>query len=173
MQLKTVNLPGKRLAGLVCKTTTVEGRNLKDVPAFWRDYIEGGGMKKLSGEAFVKDRRHYGVWFHEDPVTRMLEYFIGLEAGKDDPVPPYYEVRELRPASYMVFSSFPPAADGPELIVAVQKTYARIYGEWIPRLGCDLNVLASDFELYDERVWTGAGKVCDIYIPVIPQTLRQ
>jgi predicted transcriptional regulator YdeE len=173
MQVKTVTLPGKRLAGFICKTTTVDGRNLKDAPAFWRDHIENGGIRRLNGEAFVKGRLNYGVWFHEDPATRILEYFIGVEAGRHDPVPPAYQVRELRPASYMVFSSFPPAADGQELVAAVRKTYARIYGEWIPRLGCDLNVLACDFELYDERTWAGSGRVCDIYIPVIPQTLRR
>ncbi|MDR2159378.1 MAG: GyrI-like domain-containing protein [Treponema sp.] len=172
MQLKIVTLPGKRLAGFVCRTTTVGGRNHRDVPVFWRDYLESGKKEKLNGETFVKDHRHYGVWFHENPATRVLEYFVGVEAGKHDPIPPDYEVRELRPASYLVFSSSP-ADGGPEFVTEVRKTWARIYGEWIPRSGYELNVMACDFELYDHRAWAKSGRVCDIYIPVIPRTPRQ
>jgi AraC family transcriptional regulator len=169
MQLKIVTLPAKRLAGFICKTSALEGRNFKEVPAFWREYIESGKMERLNGEAFVKDHRHYGVWCKEDPDTSGMEYLIGLEVDRDAAVKPDYEVRELRPASYMVFSSLP--AEESEFTAAIQKTWARIYGDWIPQSEYEINVMAFEFELYDERAWSEKGKVCDIYIPVIPRTL--
>jgi AraC family transcriptional regulator len=165
MRPKLIRLPALRLAGFVCSTTTRFGENFTAVPKFWREYMSDGRMERLRHEGFITSTAHYGVSFPEEPITGNFQYLIGMTVRENAAVPPDYEIRELAPAAYAVFSSAP--ADEEHFTGEIYNTWAYIYGWWLPRSGLHMDRRSCDFEFYDARAEAETGKVCDVYVPVI------
>jgi AraC family transcriptional regulator len=165
MKPKLIRLPALRLAGFICSTTTRFGENFTAIPKFWREYLHDGRMERLQHEDFIKSHVQYGVCFPEEPITGNFQYLIGVEVKEEAAVPLMYEVRELPPAAYAVFSSEPAAEE--KFSAAVYNTWAYIYGSWLPRSGLHIDGRSCDFEFYDDRAMAETGKVCDVYVPVI------
>jgi AraC family transcriptional regulator len=159
-----VSFPGMRLAGLICNTTTRYGENYRDIPEFWKSYLQSGAVRKLHSEPFVKDHTEYGVCFPKDRWTGKIEYFLGVQAAEGNEVPPEYEIRRLPPAVYRVFSSVP--SDNSNFPKAIFNEWAFIFGEWLPQSGREVDGRFPQFERYDKRVFGSTGKVCEIYIPL-------
>lgn len=160
MEPKFITLPAVRLAGHIMNTDTT--KNTKAVPEFWNAYLTDGRMEKLHKESFVKSHREYGACFPENPETGEFEYMIGVEFDGDAPD---YQIRELPPATYAVFST--PPCDSPAFVASIQGMWNFIMNEWFPTSGYEYAAGCVDFELYDERCMGETGNVCDIYIPVV------
>jgi hypothetical protein len=64
-------------------------------------------------------------------------------------------------ALYAVFSSL--LSDDPGFPSAIQEAWNIIYSEWLPNSGYKFDKNGIDFELYDERCMSEAGKIYDIY----------
>ncbi|GHV45788.1 hypothetical protein AGMMS49546_32460 [Spirochaetia bacterium] len=165
MEPKMVRLSAIKLAGYVINTTGRDGENFKAIPQFWADYVSDGRMEKLHGEGFIKSHTEYGACFPEDPATEEFEYIIGVEVKDGAAVPPAYQVREMPPALFAVFST--PPADGAGFSAAIQGVWRDVFAEWLPGAACQPDPKGVSFELYDERCMSETAKVCDIYIPVL------
>lgn len=163
MEPKFVTLPAVKLAGCVLKTDTKQSK--KAIPEFWGAYMTDGRMNKLHGESFVKVHSEYGACFPENPETGEFEYIIGVEVHDGTEIPEAYQVRELPPSTYAVFSTPPCGADS--FVPSIQGVWGYIMGEWFPQSGYEYAPGGVDFELYDERCMSETEKVCDIYIPVL------
>lgn len=165
LEPKFVTLPAVKLAGYALKTTTSDGENSKAIPAFWSDYMSDGRMERLHAESFLKKHDEYGACFPEDPETGEFEYVIGVEPKDGATIPDGYHVCELPPATYAVFST--PPSNPTNFVPAIQGTWNYIFNEWFPKSGYEYAPDSADFELYDDRCMSDAGKICDIYIPVV------
>ncbi len=165
LEPKFVTLPAVKLAGFALKTTMAEGKNKDRIPAFWSAYMSDGRMKRLHSESFVKDHAEYGACFPEDPETGEFEYVIGVETKEGAAVPAGYRVCELPPATYAVFSTPPCGAE--EFSPRIQNVWDYIFNEWFPKSGYEYAPACVDYERYDERCMSEAGKVCDVYIPIV------
>lgn len=179
LEPKFTTLPAVRLAGYVMKTTNENGENNAAIPAFWVDYLRNGRMKKLHEEPFLKSHAEYGACFPENPETGEFEYMIGVELKGDavelkgdavelkkgEEVPKDYQIRELPPATYAVFST--PPCEAPKFSAAIQSLWNCVFNDWFPASGYEYAPDCVDFEYYDERCASGTGSVCDIYIPVV------
>ncbi|GHV81761.1 hypothetical protein AGMMS49991_03190 [Spirochaetia bacterium] len=177
MEPKIITLSAKKLAGYILNTTGKAGENFRTIPKFWADYMTDGRMEKLHGEGFLTSHTEYGACFPENPATGEFEYLIGVEAAAPpltspvdglataSQVPPAYEVRDIPAATYAVFSS--PPADSAGFIDAIQGVWRYIFADWLPKSTWQIDPKGVNFELYDERAMAEAGKVCDIYVPVV------
>lgn len=165
LEPKFITLPPVKLAGFVLKTTSSNGENSKEIPAFWSDYMSDGRMEKLHAEGFIKSHDEYGACFPEDPETGEFEYVIGVEPKEDGVIPSGYHVCELPAATYAVFSTPPSSAKN--FVPAIQGVWQFIFNEWFPKSGYEYAPNCADFELYDDRCMSESGKVCEIYIPVV------
>ncbi len=165
MEPKFVSLPKIRLAGYEITTTTADGQNSKDIPAFWQAYMADGRVKTLHGAGFVTDHAEYGACFLVGPETGEMVYIIGVKAGDDADVPGGFAVRELPAATYAVFST--PPSEAANFTQNIQGVWQFIFGEWFPASGYEYMPGGVDFELYDERCMAETGRVCDVYIPVV------
>lgn len=165
LEPKFVALPAVKLAGFVLKTSTEDGENSKEIPAFWNDYMHSGKMEKLHKEGFLKKHDEYGVCFPEDPETGEFEYVIGVETKEGAVIPAEYHVGELPPADYAVFST--PPCNAENFVPAIQGAWQYIFNEWFPKSGYEYAPNGHDFERYDDRCMSATEKVCDIYIPVV------
>jgi AraC family transcriptional regulator len=165
MEPKFVTLPSINIAGFVLKTKMEEGENSKSIPEFWQNYLKSGNCERLHGEDFLKSHNEYGACFSENPETGEFEYVIGVEVKEGKTVPAGYETREVPAATYAVFST--PPSDDSTFVQAIQGLWGFIFEEWFPSSGYEYAPNCVDLEIYDERVMTEKGKVCDIYIPVV------
>lgn len=164
MEPKFVTLPAIRIVGYTIETTTVDNANVTAIPAFWGAYLSDGRMEKLHRESFVKNHAEYGACFPEDSETGRFKYAIGVEVSEDAAIPSGYDVSDLPPATYAVFTT--PPAQAADFSAHIQGTWQFIFGEWFPSSGFEFADGCVDFEYYDERGMVETGKVCDIYIPV-------
>ena len=165
MEPKFVTKPAIKLAGYMIKTTNSGNENSTAIPAFWGAYMRDGRMNKLHGESFLKSHAEYGACFPESPETGEFEYVIGVEVKDDAAVSEGYYVCEIPAATYAVFST--PPSDGERFVPAIHGTWGYIFNEWFPGSAYEYAPGCVDFELYDERCMSEAGKVCDICIPVV------
>ena len=160
-----VTMAAVKLAGFALKTTTKDGENFREIPKFWKACMTDGRYEKLHGETFLKSHNDYGVCFFENPQTEEFEYVFGGEVKDNHDIPDGYHVRTIPGALFAVFSS--PPADDAGFSAAIQETWKFIYSEWLPNSEYEFDKNSVDYEFYDERAMDPAGKVCDIYIPVV------
>jgi len=163
MEPKIVNREAFKIAGYSIRTTNVEGQNSKEIPAFWQTYMNDGRCEKMHKETFLKSHAEYGACFAMDE-NGAFTYAIGCEPQDGCAIPEGYEVFDIPARTYAVFST--PPSDGAGFVNAIQGTWNFVMNEWFPKSGYEYADGGVDFELYDERVMSETGKVCDIYIPV-------
>lgn len=165
MEPKMVKLSPVSLAGFAIGTSTKDGRNQREIPAFWEDYYSKGKMEELHSESFLKKHVEYGVCFMKNNEADEIEYVIGVEVKDGCDIPKKYHTCTIPEALFAVFSS--PPSDKANFVSAIQGTWKYIYEEWFPNSGYEFDADSADFELYDERCMGDTGNVCDIYIPVV------
>ena len=165
MEPKFVTLPQLELVGFVLRTTSVEGKNIAEIPLFWEQYMSDGRLQELAAQPFADPKAEYGACMPIDPETEEFDYIIGFERRPGAEVTAEYELRTVPPATYVVFST--PPADGADFPACIQGTWQFIFNEWFPDSGYEYAAGCVDFEYYDERSMGTTGKVCDIYIPVV------
>lgn len=165
LEPRFVTLPAKKLAGYALRTTMTDRENLAAIPAFWSAYMSDGRMKRLHAESFVKNHSEYGACFPENPQTGEFDYLIGVEVPEGTQVPAGYDRRVLPTAEYAVFST--PPCRAADFSASIQGVWNYIFNDWFPASGWEYAPGCTDFELYDDRCMSEAGKVCEIWVPVV------
>jgi AraC family transcriptional regulator len=127
--------------------------------------MNDGRMEKLHGEYFLESHAEHEVCFSEDPENGDMVYVIGVKVKEGRGVPEGYYICIVPEALYAVFT-MPPAEES-NFVSSIQGTWDYIYSEWFPNSGYEFASGGLDFELYDERCRDTAGKIIDIYIPVV------
>lgn len=164
MKYRIESLPSMRIMGFSMKTTTVEGENSKEIPAFWQQYIQGQWGRTVPGKTNPNVELGLCTTLHEDG---SFLYIIGFEVSESTPVPKELTEYTIPATTYAIFTT-PPASET-EFVASIQQTWDDIFTDWFPTSGYE-QIAAPDFEWYDERCWPKEGKQIDIYIPVQPLT---
>lgn len=149
------------IAGYSITTSTVDHRNLIEIPQFWNDYLIDGRMEKLHNEKFVKSHEEYGACLPGNGKGEF-KYLIGVETNGEE-IPSEYETYEVVSQLYAVFTT--PKATNENFAKKIQETWSFIYKTWLPNSPYKFDEKGIDFELYDQRCFC-EDKVIDIYIPV-------
>ena len=157
---KIVVKQASKCAGYELKTTSREGKNFQEIPAFW------GSMKQeqfavLHTQLHAVHQNELGICFPPDSTTGDFSYVIAVEVHDYEGVPPTMFRREIPEATYAVFTVPPVESHGPEFSDAIQGTWKYIYSTWFPDSGYEFAEGKVDYELYGE-----ATKV-EIYIPIV------
>jgi AraC family transcriptional regulator len=143
--------------GVELKTTTQNGRNFEEIPAFWEKIIANGLLEKIPNkrDAYIS----LGICMDMKEDGSFL-YIIGTEVTSTENLPDGMVVKLIPSATYAVFT-----ARG-EIPSSIQKMVRYINKEWLPESNYQL-ANTPDFELYDERSMSGANVEVEIYVPVI------
>ncbi len=155
MEPKFVDLPEFGVVGLAGRY--VVGKT-EGIPALWMKFVQRWQHAK---RPFPKVS--YGICYDESEGTEgealPFTYMAAFALDADDPAPEGLETRSVPANRYAVFTHRGP-------VMAIQDTYAAIFGTWLPPSGYR-RAEGPDFELYDERFdeETMSGEI-DIYVPV-------
>lgn len=166
MQYRIEQVPTMRILGFSLKTTTVDGENHEDIPAFWQKYMREQWNSRVPGK--LRPNVELGVCtaLDEDGTFR---YIIGFEVDETAEAQEGLIEYRIPPATYAIFTT-PPAGEA-DFTSSIQQTWDEIFTNWFPSSGYE-QVAAPDFEWYDERCWPKEGKQIDIYIPVQPVSAK-
>ncbi len=162
MQYRIEQVPSMRILGFSLQTSTVEGENHKDIPAFWQKYMREQWASRVPGKLHPNVELGVCTTVDEDGTFR---YIIGFEVDETAEVQEGLTEFRIPPATYAIFTT-PPAGEA-DFTSSIQQTWDEIFTNWFPSSGYE-QVAAPDFEWYDERCWPKEGKQIDIYIPVQP-----
>ena len=160
---KIVTKPASKIAGYELKTTGREGKNLKEIPAFWGSMTQEK-FDMLHTKLHVVHQNEMGLCFPPDSTTGDFSYVIAVEVHDYEGVPPGMFRGEVPEATYAVFTVPPVESMGPEFSDAIQGTWKYIYTTWFPDSGYEFAEGKVDFELYYGA--TNVEKV-EIYIPIV------
>ena len=128
------------------------------IPRLWTELV-GRWQRAKRGFPSIS----YGVCYDESDGSEgealPFTYLAAFPMDRDDEAPEGLETRTVPANRYAVFTHRGP-------VLAIQDTYAAIFGSWLPESGYR-RAEGPDFELYDERFdeQTMSGEA-DIYLPV-------
>ena len=108
-----------------------------DIPQLWRAFW--ARMGEVAG--VVNAEACYGVTHSYDMSTGVMEYLAAMEVAADAPLPEGMLKVEVPEQTYAVF---------PCTLPAIQATYNKIYGEWLPASGYS-RAPGPELELYGEH----------------------
>ncbi|MCU9614756.1 AraC family transcriptional regulator [Caldibacillus lycopersici] len=147
-----------RIVGKGIRTTTENGQNHQDIPAFWEEVNQNGLASKL-----IKGCRDFGllgVCMEFDQEQNEFTYFIGAESNGID-VTNKLEVKVIPKATWAVFPVIGPMPS------AIEHVWERIFSEWFPSTGYE-HAGGYEFEMYPVGGDTKSGQYfCEIWIPII------
>ncbi|QHW31717.1 AraC family transcriptional regulator [Paenibacillus rhizovicinus] len=163
MNFRLETKPAFKVIGYELQTTS-DGENLKQIPAFWQEYIRNGWSQTIPNRVHKDSPVELGIChgFNMDAGTFL--YLIGMEAENFDNVPDGLVCREFGEAEYAVFAT--PKVPEQQFSNSIQSTWQAIFNEWFPHSGYE-HAGKPEFELYDSR--SGPGNETwemDIYVPV-------
>ena len=164
MEPKLITRPAFKVAGYAKRTTSVDGANRRDVPAFWQEYLKNH-CESLHKSLTPVNHAEYGLCMDTDMETGEFNYVIGLEVPEDAALPEGLHTAIVPAATYAVFTT--PPSDAPGFVASIQNTWAYIYEQWFPESGYEYAPGCADYELYDERCMRETGMQIDIAIPVV------
>ncbi|UKS25405.1 GyrI-like domain-containing protein [Paenibacillus sp. HWE-109] len=163
VQLKTK--PAFKFVGYELKTSCIDGRNHREIPLFWRTYLDENKGAHIGNRVQADSQVELGICTDFNPQTSDLTYLIGMEVTTFDGVLEDQVCREFPEATYAVFTTPPVKVE--EFTSAIQSTWKSIQPEWFPTSGYT-HAGGAEFELYDERCNPAKNELVemDIYIPV-------
>lgn len=153
--------PACKIAGYELKTTCIDGKNFKEIPAFWAS-MTPEHFTTLHNRLHVAHHSELGICFPPDKETGNFSYVIAMEVHDHEGVPQDMFRGELPEATYAVFAV--PEAEStqsPEFSQAIQGTWKYIYDTWFPGSGYEFAEGKVDFERYYE------GAKVEVYIPIV------
>lgn len=165
MEPRIIAKPAAHIVGISIRTTSVDGRNHREIPAFWSDCMKDGSLDRLHGLPGVLSHNELGMCVGTDMETGAFDYVIGLEIADLSTVPDGFYRYELPPATYAVFTTPPATSD--RFSATIQGTWQFIYSEWFPASGYEFAPGYTDFEYYNELSGKPVDKQCEIWIPVV------
>ncbi|RCX16202.1 AraC family transcriptional regulator [Fontibacillus phaseoli] len=162
MEYRIETSQAMRVIGYGIQTTTVEGQNSTEIPAFWQAYMKDRLGEKVPGKKRPDVELGICTAMDEDG---MFRYIIGFETDNVTEVPEGMVDYVIPEATYAIFTTPPVSQE--DFTSSIQETWNQIFSEWFPSSGYE-QACAPDFEWYDQRCWPKEGKQIDIYIPVQP-----
>ncbi len=162
MEYRIETYPAMRIIGFAIQTTSTDGQNSKEIPAFWQAYMQDQLGAKVAGKKRPDVELGVCTTMDEDGTFR---YIIGFETDDETEVPEGMVDYVIPEATYAIFTT--PPAGQEDFTDSIQGTWNKVFSEWFPTSGYE-QACAPDFEWYDQRCWPDEGKQIDIYIPVQP-----
>jgi AraC family transcriptional regulator len=165
MDYRMVTKPGFKLIGYGLETSSQDGRNQQEIPAFWLRYIADKGWERIPNAVHKEHPVELGVCTDFDMESCSFTYVIGMEAEHFEGVPDDLVCREFPEATYAVFTT--PKVAQEQFSSSIQATWKSIFEEWFPHSGYE-HAGAAEFEWYDERARPDKNELLqmDIYMPV-------
>ncbi|WP_195573866.1 AraC family transcriptional regulator [Paenibacillus sp. 1001270B_150601_E10] len=153
-QKEAFSVLGKKL-----RVTSIDGENLKAIPAFWNEMNSNGMSDRLC--ELSPESSMYGICMHMDMDTRFFDYMIAVDtpAACADELKPF-DTEEIPAATWAIFTSVGPMPD------AVQKTWQRVFQEWLPATGYE-HTGGPELEVYLPGDPAAADYRCEVWIPVM------
>lgn len=140
--------------------TKNDGTNLREVPLFWRKFMEGKDWERIPEKS--EPWAQLGICGDMAEGSPAFIYMIGQKVDRVTEIPSGMVARTLPAATWAVFTAKGPMPE------SIQTVWQYIYGTWLPgSTEWDRDTI-EDFELYDERC-QGTPAEVDIYIPVVPK----
>jgi AraC family transcriptional regulator len=162
MEYRIVKKPEFKVIGYELRTSNHDGRNYREIPAFWQTYLTERLYERIPNRVHTESGVELGICTDFDMETGEFSYIIGMEVNGFDGVPEGMACRSFPVAEYAVFTT-------PQFSSSIQNTWKAIFGEWFPQSGYQ-HAGTAEFELYDERCRGDLNELVqmDIYIPVKP-----
>ncbi|WP_276353860.1 AraC family transcriptional regulator [Cohnella caldifontis] len=168
MEYRIVDKPAFKVIGYALETTSEDGQNHREIPAFWQDYLLNRRGDRIPNAVEREHPVNLGICTDFNMETCRFTYLIGREAEHFDNVPSDLVCREFPGAAYAVFTT--PKVPPKDFSPTIQETWRLIFDQWFPHSGYEHAGLA-EFEWYDERAnpETDGTQQMEIYIPVKPR----
>lgn len=157
MDYRIVEKEDFTIVGKGIRTTTINGENLRRIPAFWDEVNSNGLSDKL--EKSYGAKVVYGACMEFDKEQEKLTYFIGVESDRN--LSSDWEERVIPASTWAIFPVIGPMPD------AIPKVWERIFAEWFPATGYE-HAGGPELEVYptDGDV-TAEDHHCEIWIPIV------
>lgn len=165
MNHRMVSKPAFKLIGYELRTSSVDGLNLHEIPAFWQQYLKNEGWRRIPNVIRRDSPVELGICTDMSMENGSFSYLIGMEVEYFENVPEDLVCREFEGAEYAVFTT---SRVRPESFSAsIQDTWRAVFEEWFPHSEYE-HAGTADFEWYDERsnLEVDGLQEMDIYIPV-------
>ncbi|WP_110045453.1 AraC family transcriptional regulator [Paenibacillus cellulosilyticus] len=163
LEYRIITKPAFKVIGYETTTTSCNGDNMREIPAFWQDYIKRGLSQQIPNRIST-EMAELGICYNFNMETSQFNYLIGMEVGTFDGMLEGQVAREFGEADYAVFTT--PLVEPALFTHSIQSTWQRIYTEWFPQSGYE-HAGKPEFELYDERSNPARPEIqMDIYIPI-------
>ncbi|WP_026695161.1 AraC family transcriptional regulator [Peribacillus kribbensis] len=161
MEPKIVVKPGFHLIGYELKTSISEGRNRREIPEFWQNYLQNRLWENIPQPKHP--RVELGICTDFNPDDESFVYIIGMEVEEGAEAPEGLIVREFPECEYTVFTT--PKASEAEFSSSIHSTWDYAIQTWFPSSGYEHGG-GAEIEWYDERSSGSKDKQMDIYIPI-------
>jgi len=125
-----------------------------EIPDFWTETINSGGLKKL--HSYTETHDTYGICFPVSEEAKTFDYGIGVLWDREE-IPEGYEVWEIKPSSWAVFECI--GEDGG----CIGAVWEKIFSEFLVHSPYDM-IESADYELYLDQPKTGV--FCEVWLPV-------
>lgn len=148
-------LPARTVIGIARRTSSADGRSMKDMMATWSDFLHLHANAKIKNRALPATM--YAVYSdYESDWRGEYSYLIGWGVTRAGPIPEGLELRTIPAQTYAVFT-----AQGrmPDEVLSV---WSMVWLSDLPR------TYTFDFEVYDKRFTNPDRKEVDICIAVDP-----
>jgi AraC family transcriptional regulator len=165
MDYTIVTKPAFKLIGYELRTATGDGRNHREIPAFWSKYLQENMGCSIPNRVYVESPVELGICTDFNLETGEFSYIIGMEVTDFDAVPAELVCREFPEARYAVFNT--PKVTPDQFSSSIQHTWRAIFEEWFPHSDYE-HAGSAEFELYDERSHSDKNELVqmEIYIPI-------
>jgi AraC family transcriptional regulator len=169
MKVTIIEKPEMKLLGYAVRTSSVDGRNMQEIPAFWQHYLREGLQNNIPYELKLNPNAELGVCVDFDQESGDFSYLIGFEVGEETELENKELVYHTIPAAtYAVFTTEPTKSE--TFSDVIQGTWQKIFQEWFPTSGYQ-HAGTPEFEWYDDRSSDPKHMVMDIYIPIVKQSV--
>ncbi|HDR7321898.1 MULTISPECIES: AraC family transcriptional regulator [Bacillus] len=165
MEYRIVNKPEFLMAGYELKTTSKEGKNHQDIPAFWQEYLQKDLGTTIPNRKDTSQWVELGLCTDFNLETGDFTYIIGMEVTGFENVPNEIAKRTFPAATYAVFTT--PKVPHEEMVSSIHQTWNAVFSEWFPHSGYE-HCGVTEFELYDERSHADKSEFAQIelWLPV-------
>ncbi|TXK84502.1 AraC family transcriptional regulator [Paenibacillus sp. N3.4] len=165
MDYRITTKPAFKLIGYELKTSSRDGANLQEIPAFWSTYLQENKGARIPNRVPAGSMTELGICTDFNMETGEFVYMIGVEAAHFDDVPADLGCREFPEETYAVFTT--PLVAKEQFSSSIQSTWKGIFEEWFPHSGYE-HAGGAEFELYDERCHADKHEQLqmDIYVPI-------
>lgn len=160
MEYRIETKPAFQLTGAPLRTTKEEGKDLREIPAFWDQSMENGTFAKLV--ALVRPDSLIsvaGVVTEYDAENGAFTYFIAIESPIDrTALPPGCRDVAIPAATWGIFEARGALPD------AIQEQMKRVFNEWFPTSNWE-HAGGPALEIYPPGDTTSADYRSEIWFP--------